>query len=122
MPRKQNKRTHDTVLLYRTAKAEKKVRVNDREDTLCEPKVVGCLSEKEKKMEMMGAADHVADGMEQSWITAHVFQLTCLLTDISCPTCGETRLYISVCEGSDQWARFASKLALTCDLCEYKKF
>ena len=44
MPRKQNKRAHDTVLLYRTAKAEKKVRVNDREDTLCEPKVVGCLS------------------------------------------------------------------------------
>ena len=29
-------------------------------------------------MEMMGAADRVADGMEQSWITAHVFQLTCL--------------------------------------------
>ncbi len=73
-------------------------------------------------LEMMGAADRVADGMEQSWITAHVFQLTCLLTDVSCPTCGETGLYISVCEGSDQWARFASKLALTCDLCEYKKF
>ena len=34
-------------------------------------------------MEMMGAADRVADGMEQSWITAHVFQLTCLLTDVS---------------------------------------
>ena len=73
-------------------------------------------------VEMMGAADRVADGMEQSWITAHVFQLTCLLTDVSCPTCGETGLYISVCEGSDQWARFASKLALTYDLCEYKKF
>ena len=56
---------------------------------------------------MMGAADRVADGMEQSWITAHVFQLTCLLTDVSCPTCGETGLYISVCEGSDQWARLA---------------
>ena len=52
-------------------------------------------------LEMMGAADRVADGMEQSWITAHVFQLTCLLTDVSCPTCGETELYISVCEGSD---------------------
>ena len=51
-----------------------------------------------------------------------MFQLTCLLIDISCPTCGETGLYISVCEGSDQRARFASKLALTCDLCEYKKF
>ena len=49
--------------------------------------------------------------MEQSWITVHVFQSTCLLTDVSCPTCGETRLYISVCEGSDQRARFASKLA-----------
>ena len=49
IPRKQNKRTHDTVLLYRTAKAEKKVRVNDREDTLCEPKVVGCLSKKQTK-------------------------------------------------------------------------
>ena len=121
MPRKQNKRTHDKVLLYRMAKAEKKVRVNDREDTLCEPKVVGCLSE-DFFLEMMGAADRVADGMEQSWITAHVFQLTCLLTDVSCPTCGETGLYISVCEGSDQWALFASKLALTCDLCEYKKF
>ena len=72
--------------------------------------------------EMMGAADRVADGMEQSWITAHVFQLTCLLTDVSCPTCGETGLYISVCEGSDQRAGFASKLALTCDLCEPKKF
>ena len=48
MPRKQKKRTHDKVLLYRTAKAEKKVRVNDREDTLCEPKVVGCLSEEKK--------------------------------------------------------------------------
>ena len=46
MPRKQNKRTRDTVLLCRTAKAEKKVRVNDREDTLCELKVVGCLSKK----------------------------------------------------------------------------
>ena len=79
-------------------------------------------SRKKKKREMMGAADRVADGMEQSWITSHVFQLTCLLTDVSCPTCGETGLYISVCEGSDQWARFASKLALTCDLCEYKKF
>ena len=31
MPRKQNKRTHDTVLLCRTAKAEKRVSVNDRE-------------------------------------------------------------------------------------------
>ena len=48
--------------------------------------------------------------------------MTCLLTDVSCPTYGETRLYISVCEGSDQRAGFASKLALTCDLCEYKKF
>ena len=76
----------------------------------------------EKIFEMMEAADRVADGMEQSWITAHVFQLTCLLTDASCPTCGETGLYISVCEGSDQRAQFASKLALTCDLCEYKKF
>ena len=75
----------------------------------------------EKEIEMMGAADRVADGLEQSWITAHVFQLTCLLTDVSCPTCGETGLYISVCEGSDQRAGFASKLALTCDLCEYKK-
>ena len=110
------------MLLYRTAKAEKKARVNDREDMLCELKVVGCLSRKRKKMEMMGAADRVADGMEQSWITAHVFQLTCLLTDVSCPTCGETGLYISVCEGSDQRAGFASKLALTCDLCEYQKF
>ena len=45
-----------------------------------------------KKTEIMGAADHVADGMEQSWITAHVFQLTCLLTDVLWPTCGETRL------------------------------
>ena len=78
MPRKQNKWTHDTVLLCRTVEAEKKVRVNDHEDTLCEPKVVGCLSK--KIIEMMGAADRVADGMEQSWITAHVFQLTCLLT------------------------------------------
>ena len=86
------------MLLCRTAKAEKKVRVNDREDTLCELKVVGCLLKK------IGAADHVSDGMEQSWITAHMFQLTCLL-----PTCGETGLYISVCEGSDQRARFASK-------------
>ena len=48
MPWKLNKRTHDTVLLYQTAKAEKKVRVNDCEDTLCEPKVVGCLSERKK--------------------------------------------------------------------------
>ena len=48
----------------------------------------------ENKIEMMGAADCVAGGMEQSWITAHVFQLTCLLTDVSCPTCGETGLYI----------------------------
>ena len=62
-------------------------------------------------MEMMGAADRVADGMEQSWITAAVFQFTCLLTDVSCPTCGETGLYISVCAGLDQRARFASKLA-----------
>ena len=129
MPQKQNKRTHDKVLLYRTAKAEKKVRVNDREDTLCEPKVVGCLSgefffghDGSHHFAEFFFADRVADGMEQSWITAHVFQLTCLLTDVSCPTCGETGLYISVCEGSDQWARFASKLALTCDLCEYKKF
>ena len=75
----------------------------------------------ENKIEIMGAADRVADGMEQSWIIAHVFQLTCLLTDVSCPTCGETGLYISVCKGSDQRAGFASKLALTCDLCEYKK-
>ena len=50
----------------------------------------------EKEIEMMGAADRVADGMEQSWIIAHVFQLTCLLTGVSCPTCGETGLYISV--------------------------
>ena len=77
-----------------------------------------CFSQ---KIEMMGAANRVADGMEQSWIIAHVFQLTCLLTDVSCPTCGETELFISVCEGSDQRAGFASKLALTCDLCEYKK-
>ena len=41
MPRKQNKQTHDTVLLCRMAKAEKKVRVNEREDMLREPKVVG---------------------------------------------------------------------------------
>ena len=54
----------------------------------------------DNKTEMMGSADRVADGMEQSYITAHVFQLTCLLTDVSCPTCGETGLYISVCEGS----------------------
>ena len=104
MPWKQNKRTHDTALLCQTAKAEKKVRVNDHEDTLCEPKVVGASR---KVSEMMGAADCVADGMEQSWITAHVFQLTCLLTDASCPTCGETGLYISVCEGLDQRAQFA---------------
>ena len=70
----------------------------------------------------MGAAGRVADGMEQSWIIAHVFQLTCLLTDVSCPTCGETGLYISACEGLDQRAGFASKLALTYDLCKYKKF
>ena len=62
---------------------------------------------REKINEMIGAADRVADGMEKSWITAHVFQLTCLLTDVSCPTCGETGLYVSVCEGSDQWARLA---------------
>ena len=37
------------------------------------------------------------------------------LTDVSCPTCGETGLYISVCVGSDQRDRFASKLALTCE-------
>ena len=46
MPWKQNKRTHDTVLLCQTAKAEKRGRVNDHEDTLCELKVVGCLSKK----------------------------------------------------------------------------
>ena len=69
-----------------------------------------CDSPSAKKIfEMMEAADRVADGMEQSWITAHVFQSTCLLTDVLCPTCGETRLYISVCEGSDQRARFALK-------------
>ena len=45
-----------------------------------------------------------------------------LFADVSCPTCGETGLYISECEGPDQRAQFASKLALTCDLCEYKKF
>ena len=61
MPRKQNKRTHDTVLLCQTEKAEKKVRVNDCEDTLCEPKWWVPLK---KKFEMMGAADRVADGME----------------------------------------------------------
>ena len=88
-------------------------------NTLHEPKVVGASR---KKIEMMGAADRVADGIEQSWIIAHMFQLTCLLTDVSCPTCGETGLYISVCEGSDHRAGFASKLALTCDLCEPKKF
>ena len=60
---------------------------------------------------MIGAADRVADGMEQSWIIAHVFHLTCLLTDVSCPTYGETGLYISVCKGSDQRAGFVSKLA-----------
>ena len=62
MPWKQNKRTHDTMLLCQTAKAEKKVRVNDREDTPCEPKVVG--ASRKKKIEMIGAADRVADGME----------------------------------------------------------
>ena len=46
MPWKQNKWTHDTALLCRTAKAEKKVRVNDREDMLCEPKVVGASRRK----------------------------------------------------------------------------
>ena len=46
MPWKQNKWTHDTALLCRTAKAEKKVRVNDREDMLCEPKVVGASRKK----------------------------------------------------------------------------
>ena len=67
MPQKQNKRT---------PKAEKKVRVNDREDMPCEP-VVGASR---KKIEMMGAADRVADGMEQSSIIAHVFQwLVCWL-------------------------------------------
>ena len=35
---------------------------------------------------------------------------------------GDNQVTMTVCEGSDQWARFASKLALTCDLCEYKKF
>ena len=63
---------------------------------LCEPKVVGASQKRNKKIEMMGAADRVADGMEQSWIIAHVFQFTCLLTDVSCPTCAETGLYISV--------------------------
>ena len=73
MPRKQNKQTHDTMLLCRTAKAEKKVRVNEHEDTLCEPKVVGASQKKKKKKNTeMGAADHVADGMEQSWIIARV--------------------------------------------------
>ena len=60
--------------------------------------------------------------MEQTWILALVYQLTRLLTSVFCPTCGETGLYISACEGSDQRADFASKLALSCDLCKYEKF
>jgi hypothetical protein len=105
------------MLVCRTAKNGKKARVENREDTPCEPKGAS-----RKKIEMMGAADRVGDGMEQSWILAHVFQLTRLLKDVSCPTCGETGLYISVCEGSEQRAGFASKLALTCDLCKYQNF
>lgn len=104
----------------RMAKEEKKAKVVDSEDASCEPKELKGASR--KKIEMMGAADRAGDGMEQTWILAHVYQLTRLLTDVSCPTCGETGLHISVCEGSDQRAGFASKLALTCDLCEYKKF
>ena len=46
---KQIKRTHDTVLLCQTAKAEKKMRVNDREDTPCELKVVGASQKTNKK-------------------------------------------------------------------------
>ena len=126
MPRKQNKWTHNTVLLCRMAKAEKKVRVNDHEDMLCEPKVVGASRKKEKKTQIYGSCRSCCrwNGtiLDYCWIIAHVFQLTCLPTDVLCLTCGETGLYISVCEGLDQRAWFASKLALTCDLCEYKKF
>ena len=52
------------VLLCRTAKAEKKVRVNDREDTLCEPKVVECLSKKKWELQIVLQMDGV---LQMEW-------------------------------------------------------
>ena len=50
-----------------------------------------------KKIECMGTAENVESGDEQQhWILAHVFQLTRLLTDVSCPDCGETGLSVTV--------------------------
>ena len=71
------------------------------------------------KIEMMGAACCAGDGMEQSWILAHVVQLTCLLVDVLCPDCEQTRLSVSVAAGEQ--AGFSSKLVLKCDGCGYCK-
>ena len=74
-----------------------------------------------KKIERMGTAENVESGDEQQhWILAHVFQLTRLLTDVSCPDCGETGLSVTVCDGEQHG--FSAKLALRCDGCGYQKF
>ena len=68
-----------------------------------------------RKIETMGAAENIGAGDEQCWAIAHVFQLTRLLLDLSCPHCEETGLSVTICD--KQNAGFASQLCLHCDGC-----
>ena len=85
MPWKQNKQTHDTMLLCRTAKAENKVRVNDHEDTPCEPKVVGASWKR-----------NWDDGSSRSccrWNGTILDYCSCVLVDLFADWCFESHLW-----------------------------
>ncbi len=75
-----------------------------------------------KKIERMRTSYNVdAVHEQQQWIIAHVFQLTRLLTDLSCPDCSETGLSVTVCDG-EKHGFSTNKLSLRCDTCGYAKF
>jgi NAD-dependent SIR2 family protein deacetylase len=80
------------------------------------------ISASRKKIELMRTLSDNAETVneQQQWILANVLQLTRLLTDLSCPDCGETGLSVTVCEGEQHG--FSSKLTLRCDACGYAKF
>ncbi|KAK7088261.1 hypothetical protein V1264_022197 [Littorina saxatilis] len=63
-----------------------------------------------RKHEAMDADEDVADCSDQLWSFTHVFQLTRLLSDLTCPVCKETGLSITVSEGEN--AGFASQRLL----------
>ncbi|XP_076467178.1 uncharacterized protein LOC143298248 [Babylonia areolata] len=72
-----------------------------------------------RKIEIMNPVAYNGEVEDQNWTLLHVFQLTRLMSDPSCPECGETGLSVSVREREK--AGFAAKLAMCCDGCGYEK-